>query len=436
MRPTDALPHPGDWGTTTLAQDVEIKRGISWSKEQEHAEPRDGRIPVIRIGNVQDTLQCDDLLFLSGLKPAAVEKKRVTAGWSIMVGSNGNRSRVGNAVLVKKDYEFLFASFLIGARPKVDSELRPDYFYRWLSTERVQAYLSASSEGTTGLNNLSHSFFRAMAIPVPPPDEQVAIARILDAVDTVLERTRAAGEHAREVKRALMQRLFEEGTRGEARRKTVIGVVPRSWNVVPVSSVVNSFQYGLSVAMQQKGALPILRMGNIQDGDVRLTELKYVSLPAKLAAPYVVNRGDVLFNRTNSQEWVGKVGIYRYDSPAVFASYLIRLVPEGAKVDNYFLGHVLNSYSAQCRIKRYATPGVQQVNINATNLGKVLIPVPAGVHGLDEQREIAAILEAADAAARGYEPVRGAQQALKASLMQDLLTGRVRVRNLAKMAEP
>lgn len=106
--------------------------------------------------------------------------------------------------------------------------------------------------------------------------------------------------------------------------------------------------------------------------------------------PYLLRRGDVLFNRTNSQEWVGKVGIYRHDTEAVFASYLIRLLPDTTKIDNYFLGHVLNSYQAQCRIKRYATPGVQQVNINATNLGKVLIPVPCGTNGRKEQCDVAA----------------------------------------------
>lgn len=423
-----------DWGTKTVAESVNVKRGVSWSKAQEHAQPREGRVPVIRIGNVQDTLELDDLLYLSGLKPAVVENKRVTAGWTVIVGSNGNRARVGNAVLVRNDAEFLFASFLIGAKPKGDSELSPEYFYRWLSTEQVQAYLSASSEGTTGLNNLSHSFFKAMAIPVPPPDEQATIARILDAVDTALERTRAAVERAREVKTSLVQRLFAEGVRGEAQKKTAIGFVPKSWDVVLVGSVVNPFQYGLSVPMEQMGALPILRMGNIQNGDVVLSDLKYVSLAEKIVAPYVVKRGDVLFNRTNSQEWVGKVGIYRCDTPSVFASYLIRLFPDAAKVDNYYLGHVLSSYSAQCRIKRYATPGVQQVNINATNLGKVLIPLPVGQHGLDEQHEIGAILEAANAVVRGYELVLAAQQAVKASLMHDLLTGRVRVTNEAKVS--
>lgn len=413
---------------------MDVKRGVSWSKDQEHAQRRDGRVSVIRIGNVQDTLELDDLLYISGLKPAAVRSKRVTAGWTVIVGSNGNRARVGNAVLVRNDAEFLFASFLIGAKPKADSELSPEYFSRWLSTEQVQAYLSASSEGTTGLNNLSHSFFRAMAIPVPPPDEQATIARVLDAVDTALERTRVAVERAREVKRALAQRVLTEGLRGEPQRKTAIGLVPRSWHVVPVSSVVGSFQYGLSVPMEQKGKLPILRMGNIQNGEVVLADLKFVSLQEKVVSPYLLKRGDVLFNRTNSQEWVGKVGIYRRDTPAVFASYLIRLLPDGTKVDNYYLGHVLGSYSAQCRVKRYATPGVQQVNINATNLGKVLIPLPIGEDGLREQGGIAAVLEAADAVIRSYEPVLAAQQSLKASLMHDLLTGRVRVTHEIKVA--
>lgn len=436
MKPTDALSHPPEWKTTTVAQAVELKRGISWSKEQEHFSPRDGAVPVIRIGNVQQRLELDDLIYISGLKPKAVEQKRIAAGWSVLVGSNGNRQRIGNAVLIDRDVDFLCASFLLAAKPKEGSGITPAFFYRWLTAERTQAYLTASSEGTTGLSNLSHSFFKAMAIPFPEPDEQAAIARVLDAVDTALERTRAAIDRAREVKRALMQRLFSDGVRGEPQRKTIVGFIPKSWEAVSVDAVVTRFQYGLSVPMQRNGTLPILRMGNIQRGDVVLNELKFVSLPERVVAAYVVERGDVLFNRTNSQELVGKVGMYRHDTPVVFASYLIRLFPDTAKVDGYFLGHVLNSYPAQCRIKRYATPGVQQVNINATNLGKVFIPLPTGERGLDEQREIAVILEHADAVICSYEPVLSAQQALKKSLLHDLLTGRVRLNHHQSVIEP
>ncbi|MHB8537569.1 MAG: restriction endonuclease subunit S [Candidatus Dormibacteria bacterium] len=265
----------------------------------------------------------------------------------------------------------------------------------------------------------------SLTVPLPPLAEQDAIGRILEAVDTATERVRSAQTSAIALKRGLSQELLTRGSRRESTKDTVIGPVPQSWKVVPLKEIVTDFQYGLSVAMQLKGSLPILRMGNIQRGNVEFDDLKYVSLPESATARYLLRRGDVLFNRTNSQEHVGKIGVYRDDRAAVFASYLIRLHPNPAVVDPYFLGQVLHSYPAHCRIKRYATPGVQQVNINATNLGRVLIPLPMDGSGLEEQRDIASALEQADERTRSYGPVLQALSALKRSLMDDLLVANV-----------
>ncbi|MHB8643630.1 MAG: restriction endonuclease subunit S [Gaiellaceae bacterium] len=427
MKPSEALPHPPEWQTATIGRVIEVKRGISWSKEQEQQIAGDGAVPVIRVGNVQDRLILDDVLFIRGLKPQAVGSKRVTAGWSILVGSNGNKARIGNAVLVADDTDYLFASFLLAARPRAGAGISARFFYRWLTTERVQSYLSASSEGTTGLSNLSHSFFRSMTIAYPEEDEQEEIARVLDAVDATLRATRKARDAAVALRRQLAEELLARGTRGERQKKTPVGFVPQSWEVVHLKELIVSFQYGLSVAMQASGALPILRMGNVQDGDIDLDDMKYVSLPDKVVRPCLLKRSDVLFNRTNSQEHVGKVGVYRDDAPCVFASYLIRLNADNKQVDPYYLGHLLNSYNAQCRIKRYATPGVQQVNINATNLAKVLIAVPWGPGALDEQREIATILEHAHAHVRAYDDKLATLSTVKKTLSASLLSGELRV---------
>ena len=144
MRPIDALPHPAGWCTTTVQRSVELRRGVSWSKEQEHSEPGPDRMPVIGIKNIQDRLELNDLVYLSGLTSSDVEKAGISADWTVIVGSNGNKNRIGNAQLIRNDAGFLFASFLIGARPKSDSGLRPDYFFRWLSSEQVQSYLTPS----------------------------------------------------------------------------------------------------------------------------------------------------------------------------------------------------------------------------------------------------------------------------------------------------
>lgn len=318
----------------------------------------------------------------------------------------------------------------------IPQEVNGEYLYYLLDI--LTPIIKRLGSGTT-FDEVSKRDMRKVLCSVPSnEDEQIAIASILDAVDTATDRAREARQQAIETKRALTQKLFSAGIRNEKLRKSTVGVIPESWKVKPVSEVVTEFEYGLSLAMSLKGETPILRMGNIQNGEVILNDLKYVTLPQRLLDRYLLRRGDVLFNRTNSQEHVGKIGIYRSDDPAVFASYLIRLHPDAALIDNYFLGQLLNSYSSQCRIKRFATPGVQQVNINAKNLGKVLIPVPPGEAGLEEQREIAALLEKADERIRSYRPVLNALEQLKKSLMHDLLTGAVRVdpSAIAKVATP
>jgi len=313
--------------------------------------------------------------------------------------------------------------------------LNPSFLQHLPFSEQVTRQLVAWQCGTN-YPAVNETDILRLRIPLPSEEEQAAIARILDAVGEAIEQVERAATSARQTKRALLQRLLSHGIRGERQKKRAIGWIPESWRVTQVNSVVREFQYGMSVPMQTKGMLPILRMGNIQAGEVLLSDLKYVTLPERLTSPYLLKRGDVLFNRTNSQELVGKVGIYRHDEPCVFASYLIRLKPDSEQVDNYYLGQLLDSYDAQCRIKRYATPGVQQVNINATNLGKVLIPVPAGKTGLDEQREIAAILEQADETIRAFGPKLKALRDLKKSLLHDLLTGAVRVKgSLSHVAE-
>src|SRR5262249_50501008 len=158
-------------------------------------------------------------------------------------------------------------------------------------------------------------------VPAPESAEQAAIARILDAVDAAIDRARETAAQAAEVKRALAQELFSNGTRRESQKKTSVGFLPESWGVKPVNSVVTYFEYGLSLPMHLNGETPILRIGNIQQGDIVMDEMKYVTLSKALLERYLLKRGDVLFNRTNSQEHVGKVGIYRSDAPGVFASY-------------------------------------------------------------------------------------------------------------------
>lgn len=311
--------------------------------------------------------------------------------------------------------------------PKSDRVVM-EFFAHYMRSELFRHRLERAATGTTN----SHVRARptetlTWKVPYPSPEEQRAIARVLDAADAAIERTRAAVEAARRVKRGLVQALLTRGIGHTAFKSSDVGSIPESWSVVTVADLITEAQYGLSMPMEAKGQYPILRMAAIQDGDVLLGDLKYVALPDELAAQYLLHRGDILFNRTNSLDLVGKVGVFRSDLPAVFASYLIRLKVRPELANNYYLGQLLASHAVQCRIRRYATPGVQQVNINATNLKRVQVALPLGPSGLAEQERIAELLERQDASVRQLQGRITLLERLKRGLMQVLLTGKVRV---------
>jgi type I restriction enzyme S subunit len=162
------------------------------------------------------------------------------------------------------------------------------------------------------------------------------------------------------------------------------------------------------------------------DGQVVFRDLQFVDLDSKTLAAFRVNDGDLLFNRTNSFELVGRTAIFRSEREAVFASYLIRLTLDQNALHPEFVNYFFNQPSVQSALKKLASRGVSQANINATKLKEVLIPLAS----LDEQRQIAAILEGIDRKITVHERKRGTLQELFKTLLQELMTGRLRVLDL------
>ena len=419
MRPTDALPHPADWNTATVGRSVEFTRGVSWSKEQEHSEPGPDRMPVIGIRNIQDRLELNDLLYLSGLSSRDVERSRVSADWSIIVGSNGNRNRIGNAQLIRNDAGFLFASFLVGAKPKSDSGIRPDYFFRWLSSEQVQSYLSASAEGTTGLSNLSHSFFKSMSISVPPPGEQAAIARILDAVDAALKHTRETLQGVDVLQSVVLEDAFKS-LRVEHCR---------------LGTFATEIRYGTSVASNDKAhGNPVLRIPNVVGDRLALSDVAFVELSEPDLKRLELVDGDLLLVRTNGNpNYVGRSVVFRRPDNRtwVYASYLIRV-----RFKDDLLPDFVNTYLGLDRGRRQllqrvtTSAGNHNINSNSIRLIRLPVPPPAEQEGLAELAK--AFRDRCDALTTKID----ALQALKNALMHDLLTGEVRLGGMTEAVAP
>ena len=443
MRPTDALPHPAAWCTTTVRRSVELTRGVSWSKEQEHSEPGPDRMPVIGIKNIQDRLELNDLLYLSGLSSSDVEKARVSADWTVIVGSNGNRNRIGNAQLIRNDAGFLFASFLIGVKPKSDSGLRPDYFYRWLSSEQVQSYLSASAEGTTGLSNLSHSFFKSMSIPVPPPEEQAAIARILDAVDTALKRTRETAERAQQLKKALLDQFFYTALGETMYADRPRRELPNRWTLVSTERLLASEpRNGMSPPSSSRPpGVPTFSIGAIRHGRVHLNDkdhLKYAKLSdTDTSSRFRVRRGDILIVRGNANpDLVGRAGVISEFPRDCFYPDIAKRVTFGTdcspRILPTFAVLVWNHSTVHNQVLRRAKTSNGTLKINNRDVKQIVLPVPPE----NDQVRIAAIAEAIEEKRDALMAVSASLEQLKRSLMHDLLTGKVRVGDMTEALAP
>jgi len=204
--------------------------------------------------------------------------------------------------------------------------------------------------------------------------------------------------------------------------QTVLPDIPEDWQVRDIGDVVERTQYGISESMSKEGNYPIFRMNNIEGGYMVDEPMKYIDLDKDGFEKYRVNKGDLLFNRTNSIKYVGQTGYFELDEEFVFASYLIRLDPDDS-INNLYLNFYMNSKKGQDRLKAFATRGVGQANINATNLQKVLLPFPP----LSEQRRIASVLYTVDQILETLHERQEWLEQHKQGLMQDLLTGYTKV---------
>jgi type I restriction enzyme, S subunit len=191
-----------------------------------------------------------------------------------------------------------------------------------------------------------------------------------------------------------------------------------TWQLRPLWEVATQFQYGLSVRGESSGRYPILRMNCQDDGDVVLRDLQFVDLAAAEASSYLLRRGDILFNRTNSHDLVGRTAIFDHDAKAVFASYLIRISVDRSRLDPQFLNQFLNWDNTQTELRKLASRGVSQSNISAGKLRDFAVPIPS----LDEQRRIASALSAVRNAVRVHQRGCNSALVLKRAAMREVFT--------------
>ena len=254
--------------------------------------------------------------------------------------------------------------------------------YRWFDFNKDKMFGTAIPY--IRLGNLQE-----FPIPVPSVTQQ---QRIVDRIESLFAKLDEAKQKAQDAldsfetrKAAILHKAFTGQLTPPWRKEHDVEM--ESWITVSVSEICHSLKYGTAKKSESEGAVVVIRMGNLQDGEIDWSDLAY-SNDKEDIEKYKLMPGDVLFNRTNSPALVGKTSIYRGEYPAIYAGYLIKLDYDHSRITGDYLNYSLNTISAKEYCNSVKTDGVNQSNINAKKIGAYKFAMP----NIEEQTEIVRIL--------------------------------------------
>ena len=385
-----------------------------------------------------------DMTLAKYLDPTALKKYPVEEylqDQDIIVNSTGNGTlgRIG----VFRDANRIDESVIVPDSHVTVIRLLPSTNKNYLLNvlRYYQPYLEKLGEGFTNQTELKPAVIANLFVPLPPQEEQI---RIVDKLVKVFPLVEKYGNHENalvdlnskfpdQLKKSILQeavqgklvpqdpndepasvllerihaekeRLIKEGKIKRDKHESVIfkrdnshyekldGIerciddeipfeIPESWGWTSIGEVCTNIQYGSSQKSSPTGKVAVLRMGNLQKGRIILDKLAYTS-DTKEIEKYPLEYNDLLFNRTNSKELVGKVAIYKSEIPAIYAGYLVRLHP--ILIDSDYLNYIMQSQYYWIYCQNVRSDAIGQSNINAEKLKHFIFPLPP----IQEQKRV------------------------------------------------
>jgi type I restriction enzyme S subunit len=245
-------------------------------------------------------------------------------------------------------------------------DLDRNYLAYYLRSPRTVAQITDRSSGAR-MPRADMDFVLSLQIPLPHIEEQHRIVDLLSRAEGVVRLRREAQQKAAEVIPAIFIEMFGDPATNS-----------KGWPVSTLGEVLAAADYGSSTkASQTDAGLPIIRMGNVTTaGDLDLDDLKHVELSEKDADRFRLRKGDLLFNRTNSKELVGKTGLWDGRLDAVAASYFIRLRARMESAHPTYLWAWMNSRHMKHVLFDTARGAIGQANINSRELRALAVAVP------------------------------------------------------------
>ena len=313
----------------------------------------DGKYTYLRMNNITFGGELD----LTDTKRINVSDKDL-AGCAVKRGDvlfnrTNSRDLVGKTCVFNLDEPMVIAGYII--RLRMNGCVIPEYLSTFLNLDSSKKMLYSMAKGAVGQANINAQEVQAIELVIPPREAQLPFKSIVEQSD----KSKFTGFKSQFIE------MF--GLPSENRHGYEVGLV---------GDVVCDVHYGTSKKASDDGKYTYLRMNNITfGGELDLTDTKRINVSDKDLAGCAVKRGDVLFNRTNSRDLVGKTCVFNLDEPMVIAGYIIRLRMNGCVIPEY-LSTFLNLDSSKKMLYSMAKGAVGQANINAQEVQAIELVIP------------------------------------------------------------
>jgi type I restriction enzyme S subunit len=356
------------------------------------------------------------------------EKKRIhkvlKKGDILLEKSGGSPSQpVGRVVYFESDTSFLYSNFTQKLTPSLSTDSK--YLFYKMYFEYQNGLVLRYQQQTTGIINFQLSEYLNLKVEVPPLQEQKKIAVILTSVDEVIEACKAQINKLRDLKTGMMQDLLTKGIGHTEFKDSPVGKIPKKWDVKRLSDccdVMTNGYVGPTRDIYKESGVPYVLCQNVRANSFIEHTYKYVSVDFhKKNIRACLQEGDVLTVQTGAGNGDSCVVPKSYAGANCHALIISRTKKE--ILNPHFLSEYMNSDIGKNRVNIIATGGAHP-HLNTTDLRVELIPIPP----IDEQNKITELLSSIQIQYETITRKVAAIEKTKKALMQDLLTGKVRVK--------
>ena len=339
---------------TTIGESCSVVSGGTPSRSKNEYW-RNGTIPWIKIGNIKSKYvnEYDELITKQGLNNSSAKLlKKGTILYTIF-------ATLGEVGIL--DTEACTNQAIAGININ-DPRITTDYLYYYLKSKKD--YVNTIGRGIAQ-NNINLTTLKKFEIPLINVDKQLNIVEILEKVERMIDLKKKEIDDLDLLIKARFVEMFGDPL-----------INTKKWKECTIGELATDVRYGTSKPSVDGGKYPYLRMNNLtNNGELDLTDLKYIDVSDDEKEKCVVRKGDILFNRTNSIDLVGKTTLFDLDEEMIIAGYIIR-VRLNSQILPEILAQYMNSSALKKLLRKMAKGAVNQANINAQELQSIKVYVP------------------------------------------------------------